>query len=141
MTKGKKENFKSEMQRRLCLLTEALGVSNREFSRKIGKSDNYIATMNIDITVGVVNNIYTAYPQTNLVFLITGKGDILNKEPISEELSSYLKKENLELKNENKELLMEIGRLQGILSETKKMDAQQECTANCASVTKCRLAE
>lgn len=141
MAKGKKEGFTSEMQRRLCLLCDALGVSNREFSRKIGKSDNYIATINIDITVGVVNNIYTAFPQINLYWLITGEGEILQKEPLSEELSSYLKKENLELKNENKELLMEIGRLQGILSETKKMDAQQECTANCASVTKCRLAE
>ena len=141
MTKGKKENFKSEMQRRLCLLCDSLGVSNREFSRKIGKSDNYIATMNVDITVGVVNNIYTAYPQTNLYWLITGNGDVLTKEPLSEELSSYLKQENQELKNENKELLMEIGRLQGILSETKKMDAQPESAASCATATNCRLAE
>ena len=55
--KGKRDNFKSEIQRRLCMLAEALGISNREFSRKIGKSDNYIASMNIDITVGAVNKM------------------------------------------------------------------------------------
>ena len=101
MGKGKKDNFSSEMQERLSKLAKALGVSNREFSRRIGKSDNYIATMNIDITVGVANNIYTAFPQVNLLWLITGKGDILLKEPLTQELSDYLQTENKELKKEN----------------------------------------
>lgn len=76
--------------------------------------------MNIDITVGVANNIYTAFPQVNLLWLITGKGDILLKEPLTQELSDYLQTENKELKKENKELLLEVGRLQGIVSELKK---------------------
>lgn len=120
MGKGKKDNFSSEMQERLSRLAEALGISNRELSRRIGKSDNYIATMNKDITVGVVNNIYIEFPQVNLLWLITGKGDILLKEPLTEELSDYIQRENKELKSENKELLMEVGRLKGIISELKK---------------------
>lgn len=130
MGKGKKDNFTSEMQERLSRLAEALGISNRELSRRIGKSDNYIATMNIDITVGVANNIYTAFPQVNLYWLITGKGDILLKEPLTKELSDYLQTENKELKKENKELLLEVGRLQGIVSSLKKEDVHLVTPAN-----------
>lgn len=139
--KGKRDNFKSEIQRRLCMLAEALGISNREFSRKIGKSDNYIASMNIDITVGAVNNIYTAFPQTNLEFLVTGNGEALKPEPVSEELSSYLKTENAALKKENKELLIEIGKLQGMLAESKKSSARQAGHAGCADAKNLKLAK
>lgn len=141
MGKGKKDNFTSEMQERLSRLAEALGMSNRELSRRIGKSDNYIATMNKDITVGVVNNIYTAFPQVNLLWLITGKGDILLKEPLTEELSDYIQRENKELKSENKELLMEVGRLQGVISELKKVDALQGVSACNADAAKLDVAK
>lgn len=129
------------MQERLSKLAKALGVSNREFSRRIGKSDNYIATMNIDITVGVANNIYTAFPQVNLLWLITGKGDILLKEPLTQELSDYLQTENKELKKENKELLLEVGRLQGIVSELKKENAHLVTPANNVDAGKFGVAE
>lgn len=129
------------MQERLSKLAKALGVSNREFSRRIGKSDNYIATMNIDITVGVANNIYIAFPQVNLLWLITGKGDILLKEPLTQELSDYLQTENKELKKENKELLLEVGRLQGIVSELKKENAHLVTPANNVDAGKFGVAE
>ena len=129
------------MQERLSKLAKALGLSNREFSRRIGKSDNYIATMNIDITVGVANNIYTAFPQVNLLWLITGKGDILLKEPLTKELSDYLQTENKELKSENKELLLEVGRLRGIISELKKGDARQGVCADNADAAKLGVAK
>lgn len=141
MGKGKKDNFSSEMQERLSRLAEALGISNRELSRRIGKSDNYIATMNKDITVGVVNNIYIEFPQVNLLWLITGKGDILLKEPLTEELSDYIQRENKELKSENKELLMEVGRLKGIISELKKEDAHLDASAGNADAEKLGVAK
>lgn len=141
MGKGKKDNFTSEMQERLSRLAEALGISNRELSRRIGKSDNYIATMNKDITVGVVNNIYIEFPQVNLLWLITGKGDILLKEPLTEELSDYIQRENKELKSENKELLMEVGRLKGIISELKKEDAHLDASAGNADAEKLGVAK
>lgn len=129
------------MQERLSRLAEALGISNRELSRRIGKSDNYIATMNKDITVGVVNNIYIEFPQVNLLWLITGKGDILLKEPLTEELSDYIQRENKELKSENKELLMEVGRLKGIISELKKEDAHLDASAGNADAEKLGVAK
>lgn len=141
MGKGKKDNFTSEMQERLSRLAEALGISNRELSRRIGKSDNYIATMNKDITVGVANNIYIEFPQVNLLWLITGKGDILLKDPLTEELSDYIQRENKELKCENKELLMEVGRLQGVISELKKVDALQGVSADNADAAKLGVAK
>lgn len=141
MGKGKKDNFTSEMQERLSRLADALGISNRELSRRIGKSDNYIATMNKDITVGVANNIYIEFPQVNLLWLITGKGDILLKEPLTEELSDYIQRENKELKCENKELLMEVGRLQGVISELKKVDALPGVSADNADAAKLGVAK
>lgn len=141
MGKGKKDNFTSEMQERLSRLADALGISNRELSRRIGKSDNYIATMNKDITVGVANNIYIEFPQVNLLWLITGKGDILLKEPLTEELSDYIQRENKDLKCENKELLMEVGRLQGVISELKKVDALPGVSADNADAAKLGVAK
>ena len=97
--------------------------------------------MNKDITVGVVNNIYIEFPQVNLLWLITGKGDILLKEPLTEELSDYIQRENKELKSENKELLMEVGRLKGIISELKKEDAHLDASAGNADAEKLGVAK
>ena len=104
---GKTEKFVSDMQQRLCKLADALGKSNREFSRSIGKSENYIASLNNDITVGVVNKISTIYPQVNIVWLVTGKGDILCTKPATMDLYDYILKENSQLKEENKKLAEE----------------------------------
>lgn len=97
--------------------------------------------MNKDITVGVVNNISIEFPQVNLLWLITGKGDILLKEPLTEELSDYIQRENKELKSENKELLMEVGRLKGIISELKKVDALPGVSAGNADAAKLGVAK
>lgn len=129
------------MQERLFALCEALEVSRREFSLSIGKTSTFVTSMNRDVTVGVLNNIYIRYPQVNLMWLITGKGDMLLKEPIKEELSNYIQEENKELKKENKELLMEVGRLQGIISELKKVDALPGVSAGNADAAKLGVAK
>ena len=104
---GKTENFTSEIQQRLCELAEALGKSNREFSRSIGKSDNYVASLRNDITLGVVNKISTVYPQVNILWLVTGEGDKLLTKSITVDLQDYILKENSQLKEENKNLTEE----------------------------------
>ena len=107
MPLGKTEKFASDIQQRLCELAEVLGKSNREFSRSIGKSDNYIASLRNDITVGVVNKISTIYPQVNIIWLVTGEGDKLITKPATMDLHDYILKENSQLKEENKKLAEE----------------------------------
>lgn len=141
MAQGKKNNFSSVMQERLCALTEALNVSNREFSKRIGKSDNYIATINKDITVGVANNILTAFPNINLYWLVTGEGKILMEKPLSQELSNYLDEQNKALKKENRELLIEIGKLQALLEEREKTIVQLGGDAACVGANQLSLAK
>lgn len=136
-----KEKEPSVMQERLIALCDALGLSRREFSVSIGKTCTYVSSLNKDITVSVLNNILVTYPNVNLMWLITGKGDILLKEPIKEELSDYIQTENKALKKENKELLLEVGRLQGIISELKKGRAQMDIAADNADAVKLAAAK
>lgn len=131
MPKGKTEKFVSDIQQRLCELAEVLGKSNREFSRSIGKSDNYIASLNNDITVGVVNKISTVYPQVNIVWLVTGEGDKLIAKPATMDLHDYilnenaqLKEENKKLTDENKSLFAKVSVLEDRISQMKKDNAR-----------------
>lgn len=104
MPRGKKGNYVSETQQRLCELADTLGISNREFSRSIGMSENYVASLSNDISLGVVNKILIAYPQVNVVWLVTGKGDRLIKPNSSDAAQDYIIKENRELKEKNEKL-------------------------------------
>ena len=104
MPRGKKGNYVSETQQRLCELADTLGISNREFSRSIGMSENYVASLSNDISLGVVNKILIVYPQVNVVWLVTGKGDRLIKPNSSDAAQDYIIKENRELKEKNEKL-------------------------------------
>lgn len=136
MPKGKTEKFVSDIQQRLCELAEALGKSNREFSRSIGKSDNYIASLHNDITVGVVNKISTVYPQVNIVWLVTGEGDKLIAKPATMDLHDYILKqnsllieENKKLAEENKILFAKASVLEDRIAQLKKANVHQEESA------------
>ena len=141
MPVGKTENFTSEIQQRLCELAEALGKSNREFSRSIGKSDNYVASLRNDITLGVVNKILIVYPQVNILWLVTGEGDKLLTKPITVDLQDYILKENSQLKEENKNLAEEnkalfakVSVLEDRISQMKKEYVRWDIAAESADV-------
>lgn len=103
---------------RLQLIIEALGISQREFNRVIGMSESYVSSLRNDITLGVVTRISTAYPQINLDWLVRGEGEILRETTGEASLCDYLIKENKELKAENKELIKQLGRLEGLASSS-----------------------
>ena len=103
---------------RLQLIIEALGISQREFNRVIGMSESYVSSLRNDITLGVVTKISTAYPQINLEWLVRGEGEILRETTGEASLCDYLIKENKELKAENKELIKQLGRLEGLTSSS-----------------------
>lgn len=139
MPKGKKGNFVSETQQRLCELADTLGLSNREFSRSIGMSENYIASLSNDISLGVANKILIAYPQVNLMWLVTGKGDKLIKSTSLEALQNYILEENRELKEKNEKLtdekmnlISEVSMLKERLSQKEQESARFGIVAECA---------
>lgn len=148
MPRGKKENFVSETQQRLCQLAEALGISNRELSRSIGMSDSYIASLSNDITLGVANKISITYPQVNLTWLVTGKGEILIKSAPLDNLHEYileenrvLKEKNEKLTEENKKLFAEVAVLKERLSQKEQEYAPLGKVAECAVVKPYGLAK
>lgn len=114
-----KEN--SVMQGRLRTVCSVLGCSERTFAHSIGKSPAYIANLKKDITTNVLLNIYINYPQVNIMWIITGEGDILLKREdetsLSNDASLLLRMFNEDrlkiatLEEENKNLQNEVHRL------------------------------
>lgn len=126
MPRGKKGNYVSETQQRLCELADTLGISNREFSRSIGMSENYVASLSNDISLGVANKILIAYPQVNVVWLVTGKGDRLIKPNSSDAAQDYIIKENRELKEKNEKLTEQNTKLFAEISVLRYRLSQKE---------------
>lgn len=115
----------SAVRDRLIALCEALELSRREFSISIGRTSTYVTSLNNDITSGVLNDILIIYPQVNIMWLITGKGEkFITPEP-TDALFQHLKEENKELKIRNEELNREIGKLQEQIKEIKNMSPRK----------------
>ncbi len=61
------------------LLISALNMSARQFDISIGTANGYILRMqknNASVGSDVIERIIKEYPQVNLIWLITGKGDM-----------------------------------------------------------------
>lgn len=68
---------------RLMQFIKQAGLSARQFDLSIGASNGYTLRMkknNASIGSDVIENIIRTYPQLNLVWLITGEGEMLNPE-------------------------------------------------------------
>lgn len=68
---------------RIMLLIKHLNISARQFDISIGTANGYILRMqknNASVGSDVIERIVKLYPQVNLVWLITGKGDMLLEE-------------------------------------------------------------
>lgn len=81
----------SEIKNRLYYLVEELGLNPSRFSSKIGKDRTYLSNISKEIQTDVLRNIYIAFPQVNLVWLITGKGEIFLPEPNLSQAATDLK--------------------------------------------------
>lgn len=65
---------------RIMLVIKHLGISARQFDISIGTANGYILRMqknNASVGSDVIERIIELYPQINLVWLITGQGDML----------------------------------------------------------------
>ena len=66
---------------RLMQFIEHAGLSARQFDLSIGASNGYTLRMrknHASIGSDVIENIVRTYPQLNLIWLITGEGEMLN---------------------------------------------------------------
>ena len=75
---------------RLMEFIRYAGLSARQFDLSIGASNGYILRMeknNASIGSDVIENIIKTYPQLDVVWLLTGEGDMLKgeeREPLKE---------------------------------------------------------
>ena len=68
---------------RLMQFIKFAGLSARQFDISIGASNGYTLRMkknNASIGSDVIENILKVYPQLNVVWLITGEGEMLKKK-------------------------------------------------------------
>ena len=68
---------------RLMQFIKYVGLSARQFDLSIGASNGYTLRMkknSASIGSDVIENIIQKYPQLNLIWLITGEGEMLNPD-------------------------------------------------------------
>ena len=81
----------SKTVHRIMQLISALDMSARQFDISIGTANGYILRMrknNASVGSDVIERIVKEYPQVNLIWLITGKGDMfIEDQPTSKSRS------------------------------------------------------
>lgn len=65
------------VKQRLIQFVEYLGLSGREFCRRIGVGSAYINSIRKSISPDVLKTIAIQYPQLNTLWLMTGEGEML----------------------------------------------------------------
>jgi len=108
----------SKTVHRIIDLISELKLSARQFDISIGTANGYILRMqknNASVGSDVIERIVKEYPQVNLVWLITGKGDMFIQEQAKPkvrskaEIEAYIDKRlKSQWSEEKKELLNEI---------------------------------
>lgn len=112
-----KYNMKTDtpVKERLIQLCEAMDITTNQFSLKIGKSREFVRKITGEIGSDALRNILRSFPEVNIVWIITGEGEIfLSPDEIKSNdnnLTNYLKEENKELKEEVKRLIQENAKL------------------------------
>ncbi|WP_299274625.1 hypothetical protein [uncultured Psychroserpens sp.] len=103
---------------RIMKVVSALNMSARQFDLSIGTGNGYILRMqknNASVGSDVIERIIKEYPQVNLIWLITGKGDMFIEQQSKpkvrskQEIESYIDaKLKAQWSDEKKALLDEI---------------------------------
>jgi|SRR5690606_9007977 len=113
---------------RILQLVNQLDLSARQFDLSIGTGNGYLLRMHKNsASVGsdVIEQIKKVYPQVNLIWLLTGKGEMFVKEETpktryAEEIKAFIdKKLNEEYSEERKALLEEILKEIETISQSK----------------------
>lgn len=99
----------SAIRDRICQFIDSKNISRRTFAKKTGISANYLS-FDSEIKSDILLKIYTCFPEISLVWLITGKGPMINEEK-SEKSNNDLIATNRNLSESNLQLANSISEL------------------------------
>ncbi len=147
------KEIKKEMppvKQRMKQFIASLGISEREFCRRLGVSSAYVESIKQSISPKVMQAIGIQYPDLNPLWLLMGKGEMTKeeeKEPRqilpSEMLAELLVEARTEknwLRTENERLASIVESQQRVIedltNQIKKVAVRTEGNATCADVGK-----
>lgn len=140
----------TNVQQRLRYFISTLGITDREFCKRVGLSPAYVSSMRKSVSPSVMSKISELYPSLNPQWLLAGFGEMLLKEDKEDEKGVLLPSEMLEellveARTEKARLLANNEKLTAIIEsqqetlaeltrELKKANARKEGSAGCAAV-------
>lgn len=71
------ENEANPVKKRLKMFIASLGISEREFCRRIGVSSAYVESIKKSVSPKVMQTMSIHYPELNPTWLILGKGEMI----------------------------------------------------------------
>ena len=117
------------VKERVKMYLKERGISQASFCKQVGLSPGYIGAMRKSFQPATINNIVSEYPDLNITWLLTGDGEMLNKDTsesgeYKEFMAALQKGQDMlaEALNQNARLLGIIERMQG-LSELKPQNS------------------
>lgn len=146
-----KQNL-TNVQQRLRYFISTLGITDREFCKRVGLSPAYVSSMRKSVSPSVMSKISELYPLLNPQWLLAGIGEMQleKREEKVEQSQSLLPSQMLErlledARNEKARLMAANERLTSIIEsqqetlaelthELKKVAARQGDDATCAAV-------
>lgn len=146
-----KQNL-TNVQQRLRYFISTLGITDREFCKRVGLSPAYVSSMRKSVSPSVMSKISELYPLLNPQWLLAGIGEMQleKREEKVEQSQSLLPSQMLErlledARNEKARLMAANERLTSIIEsqqetlaeltrELKKAAAQKGGDAACAAV-------
>ena len=73
------------VKERLIAFIESKGLTKNKFETKCGLSRRYVSNISQSISPAVSERISLVFPELNMGWVLTGKGEMLNTEPSSAE--------------------------------------------------------
>lgn len=128
------------VKERLVQYIKSKGLSNSEFCRRIGVSNAFISSMRRSMQPDKTESIALNFPDLNISWLLTGKGEmlkdsgipiatnIIKKVEIPEEAWEVIKKQADSLASKDRQM-------EDLIALLKKANAPKEGNAICADVS------